>query len=150
MKSFTSIISALGLVAALSACGTSNIASQSSSTAAIPKKSLDTVLLKPVVKVANGGINPDFGARVVSGQIQLGFNKCDATGVEAKLVQSRKGDTIIVTAQVVVPEQGHACTEEFNPQFVDVSTLVMFNGLDVKHLIIKNANSLGNDLDILL
>lgn len=100
---------------------------------------------KIVVEPIPGGINPDFRAVRISGEVLLGSNPCRARGVKTKLVHRKIGSQIMVTALRDASLAEHRiCTMEYNPQYAIVRTNVFYHSQLTGQIMIKNVDKMGN------
>jgi hypothetical protein len=105
----------------------------------------ETVLRDVVVEPTNGGINPDFRAYIVRGQVMVGSNSCFAQGLEGKLRVEKAPDG---TDQVVAYVEGRQradliCIEIFMPVYADVAVTVRGEANVVENVFIRNVDEMG-------
>lgn len=105
----------------------------------------ETVLRDVVVEPTNGGINPDFRAYIVRGQVMVGSNSCFAQGLEGKLrVEKAPDGTDHVVAYVEGRQRADLiCIEIFMPVYADVAVTVRGEANVVENVFIRNVDEMG-------
>jgi|GEM_PF-6662198 len=112
-------------------------------------RATQTIISDVEAAPANGGINPDFSAVEVSGQIILGSNACLAQGNTAELVQRRRGrDILVIPVLRTAPDDGRVCTMIYDPVYVTVSTTVRANSNSVNGVLVANVDEKGNTVRV--
>ena len=140
----------IGLVAAtlvLSACG-SNEESKSNTQTSQELLSFETFFVDElIVTPTNGGINPASSAYKVEGRIMVGANRCEASGVDAVIDQSRVGEKIHLIAKTLRPAMQHprVCTREFAPVYKNVAITILGDSNRMSNVIAKNVRQMGQD-----
>ncbi len=145
MKTFLGLLVGTLLV---TACG-ANDNSSSEVQGLRPDRSVNESIINNVkVKSINGGINPDAFAYVISGRMNTGSNVCDAKGVKVFLKEVKVNDQIEVIPMMSSPNRaGIACTQEYMPQYENVSITVRANHSTTSRVIIKNVEKSGESKD---
>lgn len=105
----------------------------------------EAVLQDVVVEPTNGGINPDFRAYIVRGQVMVGSNSCFAQGLQAKLKVEKVSDG---TEHVVAYVEGRQradliCIEIFQPVYADVSVTVRGEMNLAETVFVRNVDEMG-------
>lgn len=149
MKNYTKILVSLAFVGSLAACGHAD--DQGSNLAEDKKgQTVEAVLLLASAKATNGGINPDAFATEIKGSVQLGTNRCDASGKTAMLKAERIGKNIEVTALISGPEEAFAkiCTAEYKPIFAPVQVVVRGMRSETDKVIVRHVGKMHNNVDV--
>lgn len=105
----------------------------------------ETVLRDVMVEPTNGGINPDFRAYIVRGQVMLGSNSCFAQGLKGKLRVEKAPDG---TEEIVAYVEGRQrkdliCIEIYQPVFADVAVTVRGEANLAENVFIRNVDEMG-------
>ncbi len=143
-----SIISALTLALALVGCGAQT--STEASITAAASSSVEAVLTKVAVTPTNGGINPDYFAYVINGDVLLGGNSCEAQGVTASLKSSAAINGVVTVKAVLMRPSNYGtriCPRLWAPVYKTLSLTVRGQHSQIRKVLIKNVNELGTLLD---
>jgi hypothetical protein len=105
----------------------------------------ETVLQDVVVEPTNGGINPDFRAYTVRGQVMVASNSCFAQGLHGKLrlEKAPDGNTHVVAYVEGRQRAGLICIQIFQPVYADVSVTVRGAANLTETVFIRNVDEMG-------
>jgi len=105
----------------------------------------EAVLHDVTVEPTNAGINPEFRAYKVTGQVMLGSNSCFAQGLQGKLrVKKAANGTSHVVAYVEGRQRADLiCIEIFMPVYAEVTTTVRGDANLLETVFIRNSDEFG-------
>lgn len=144
IKSFIATASA---ALALTACG-SQMATDAATVQAA-STTTEGVLTNVTVRSSNGGINPDYFALVITGDVVVAGNSCEAQNITATLEQATVNGVVTVRAALtrVEPTVPVMCPRIWMPVSKTLSLTVRGSHSSIQKIQIKNMNELGTLVD---